>query len=126
VRVGDRVMAASADRTRAEREWRPSRNLPPFTRMDLLGIAVAIVGTLALILLAAGTADKDAGVDGFVSAGRILLAVGAALINLAHVVGILFFESVNYHGVFQRFFARMSLIGTPIAVAISLALSLVG
>jgi hypothetical protein len=84
------------------------------------------VGTLALILLAAGTADSDAGVNGVVSVGRILLAIGAALINLAHVVGILFFESVNYHGVFQRFFARMSLIGTPIAVAVSLALSLFG
>jgi hypothetical protein len=119
-------MAASADRTKAEPEWRPSRNLPPFTRTDLLGIAVAVVGTLALILLAAGTADSDAEVNGLVSAGRILLAVGAILINLAHVVGILFFESVNYHGFFQRLFARMSLIGTPIAVLASLALSLFG
>jgi hypothetical protein len=103
-------------------EWRISRNWPPFTRTDILGIAVAVVGTLALVLLAAVTADQDAGSLGAVSAARILIAIGALLINLAHIVGILFFESVDYHGVFQRFFARLSLIGTPIALVVSLVL----
>jgi hypothetical protein len=92
--------------------------------MDIAGMAVAILGTFALILLAADTASADEGPFGPVAIGRTLIAGGALLINLAHVVGILFFESVNYHGVYERFFARMSLIGTPIALAVSLALGL--
>ncbi len=106
-------------------ELRPSRNWPPLSRMDLLGIGVAVLGTLALVLIAAITADRDAGTLGSLSAARILIATAAVLINMAHVVGIFFFESVNYHGVFQRLFAALSLIGTPIAIVVSLALGLV-
>src|SRR5215204_220644 len=72
----------------------PSRNWPPLSRMDIVGIAVAG------------------------------LATGALLINMAHVVGILFFESVDYHGPFQRFFARLSMFGTAAAVTVSLAIGL--
>lgn len=42
-----------------------------------------------------------------------------------HVVGLFLFESVRYDGIFSRFFARLSLIGTPIAVVISAVLVLV-
>jgi hypothetical protein len=42
-----------------------------------------------------------------------------ALVNLAHVVGLFLFQSVRYQGIFSRFFARISLIGTPIAVVVS-------
>jgi hypothetical protein len=105
-------------------QWRASRNLPPLTGMDVLGIVVAIVGTLALIILAATTASGDDAGIGFVSGARMLIALAAALINLAHVVGILLFESVDYHGRFQRFFAKLSLIGTPIALLVSLGLGL--
>jgi len=105
-------------------EWRISRNLPPFSGIDVLGILVAVLGTLALIILAATTAAGDDAGLGFVSVARMLLALGVALINLAHVVGILLFESVDYHGPFQRFFARLSLIGTSVALAISLGLGL--
>ena len=108
-----------------EHQWRPSGNWPPLTWLDILGIAVAAIGTLALIMLAAVTADQDAGNYGAVTIGRILIAIGASLINLAHVVGIFFFESVDYHGPFQRFFARLSLIGTPAALVVSLGLGLV-
>jgi ABC-type proline/glycine betaine transport system permease subunit len=41
-----------------------------------------------------------------------------------HVVGLLLFQSVGYHGMWSRFFARLSLIGTPVAVAVSLLLGL--
>ena len=41
------------------------------------------------------------------------------MINLAHVVGLIFFQSVRYTGPFEKLFARISLIGTPIAVAIA-------
>ena len=66
------------------------------------------------------TADGDAGSYGPVTIARILIATGVLLINLAHVVGIFFFESVDYHGPFQRFFARLSMFGTLGAVVVSL------
>jgi hypothetical protein len=115
----------TADERGEERwQWRASRNLPPLTGMDVLGIVVAVVGTLALIILAAVTAAGDDGGIGFVSAARILIALGAALINLAHVVAIFLFESVDYHGRFQRFFAKLSLFGTPLALLVSIGIGL--
>ncbi len=92
--------------------------------MDILGIAVAALGTAALVMLAVVTADGEAGSYGPVAIARILIATGAILINLAHVVGIFFFESVDYHGPFQRFFARLSLYGTLGALLVSLAIGL--
>jgi hypothetical protein len=40
------------------------------------------------------------------------------------LIGILFFESVDYHGPYQRFFARLSLFGTTAALIVSLAIGL--
>ncbi|HWM55755.1 MAG TPA: hypothetical protein VNO20_10245 [Solirubrobacterales bacterium] len=94
--------------------WRPSYNWPPLSPGQVGGILVAIVGTLLLGFLAADSP----------SAGRILIALAMALINLAHVVGLVLFQSVAYEGVWSRFFARLSLIGTPIAVGVSLLLGL--
>ena len=115
---------AHADPTMHEHEWRASSNWPPLSRADIVGIAVAGLGTAALILIAAITADHDSGSYGAITIARILIATGALLINMAHVVGILFFESVDYHGSFQRFFARLSMFGTTAAVVISLAIGL--
>jgi hypothetical protein len=115
---------AQADPQVHEGEWRASRNLPPLTRMDLVGIAVAGFGTAALIMIAVISADHDAGNYGVVTIARILIATGALLINMAHVVGIFFFESVDYHGTFQRFFAKLSLFGTLGAIVVSLAIGL--
>ena len=92
--------------------------------MDIVGILVAALGTAALVLIAVVTADGDAGSYGPVTIARILIATGALPINLAHVVGIFFFESVDYHGPFQRFFARLSMFGTLGAVVVSLAIGL--
>jgi hypothetical protein len=117
-------MNIHADHAEHGREWRPSPNLPPFTVQDLAGILVAILGTLALILIATTSAAADPAPFGVVTIIRMLLAGAATLINLAHIVGIVFFESVDYHGTFERFFARMSLVGTPIAILVSLALGL--
>ena len=105
-------------------EWRASQNWLPLSRMDIVGILVAALGTAALVLIAVVTADGDAGNYGPVTIARILIATGALLINLAHVVGIFFFESVDYHGPFQRFFARLSMFGTLGAVVVSLAIGL--
>lgn len=115
------------------RGWRPSPNLPPFTRREILGILVAILGTILLGVLASkGVADShgngndhEEGRLGVEAAAAILIALGMALINLAHVVGLFLFQSVRYDGIFSRLFARLSLIGTPIAVAISAFLVLV-
>jgi hypothetical protein len=115
---------AHADPTPHSHEWRASENWPPLTRTDIISIAVAGLGTAALILLAVITADGDPGNYGPVTIARILIATGMALINLAHVVAIFFFESVDYHGSFQRFFARLSVLGTTGALIVSLAIGL--
>jgi hypothetical protein len=121
---------AEADPEVHEGEWRPSKNLPPLSRTDIVGIAVAVLGTAVLVMIAVISADGDASAHDFanysaVTIARVLIATGALLINMAHVVGIFFFESVDYHGPFQRFFAKLSLYGTLGAIVVSLALGLV-
>jgi hypothetical protein len=116
---------AHADPELHEHEWRASSNLPPLTREDLVGIAMAVLGTAALVMVAAISVDHDhTNPYSAVTIARVLIATGGLLINMAHIVGILFFESVDYLGPFQRLFARLSMIGTPTAVAVSLALGL--
>jgi hypothetical protein len=116
---------AHADPTMHEHEWRASQNLPPLSRTDILSIAVALLGTAALVIIAAVGVDHDrTNPYSAVTIARVLIATGALLINMAHVVGILFFESVDYHGSFQRFFARLSVFGTTAAVIVSLAIGL--
>jgi hypothetical protein len=98
-----------------------SRNLPPLSVRDLAGIAVALIGTAILVVLASSCGGQ--GHEGFDDAGcaaRILIAGGALLINLAHVVGLVLFQSVRYRGPGERFFAHLSLWGTPVAVIVSL------
>jgi hypothetical protein len=105
--------------------WRPSFNLPPLSHRDVLGIFVAIVGTLLLGILAADcVAAEEAGSMSAECVARVLIALAAALINLAHVVGLFLFQSVGYQGMWNRFFARLSLFGTLTAVAVSLGLGL--
>jgi hypothetical protein len=111
--------------------WRPSYNWPPLSRRDVIGILVAVIGTLALGALAAecvgdatGANDLEEGRLGAACAASILIALAMALINLAHVVGLLLFQSVGYEGIFSRFFARLSLLGTPVAIAVVLLLQL--
>lgn len=110
-----------------DRGWRPSANLPPLTGRNVVGILVAVLGTLLLGVLAAqcvgdapGDTNHEEGRLIAACAVRILVALAMALVNLAHVVGLFLFQSVRYEGVFSRFFARLSLIGTPIAVVVSL------
>jgi hypothetical protein len=85
---------------------------------------VAGLGTAALIMIAVISANGEHGHYSAVTIARTLIATGALLINMAHVVGILFFESVDYHGPFQKFFARLSLFGTSTAIVVSLAIGL--
>jgi hypothetical protein len=115
---------AQAGPTLHHDEWRASQNLPPLSRLDIAGIAVAGVGTAALIMIAVISAGGEHGNYSVVTIIRTLIATGILLINMAHVIGILFFESVDYHGPYQRFFARLSLFGTTAALIVSLAIGL--
>jgi hypothetical protein len=117
---------AHADPSRHDHEWRASQNLPPLSRQDIVGIVVAVVGTAALILIAVISLDHDkSNPYSAVTIARMLIATGALLINMAHVIGIFFFESVDYHGPFQRFLARLSTVGTFVAVIVSLGIGLI-
>jgi hypothetical protein len=113
-----------ADPTMHEHEWRASPNLPPLTRQDIVSLAVAALGTAALVFIAIVSASGEHGSYGPVTIARLLIATAALLVNGANALGILFFESVDYHGPFQRFFARISMFGTTAAVVVSLAIGL--
>jgi hypothetical protein len=113
-----------ADPTLHHHEWRASENWPPLSREDIAGIAVAGLGTATLIMIAVISAGGEHGNYSVVTIARTLIATGFLLINMAHIVGILFFESVDYHGTFQKFFARLSLFGTLTAIVVSLAIGL--
>lgn len=116
---------AHADPSTHEHEWRASQNMPPLSREDVISIAVAGLGTAAVVLIAIISAGGEHGHYSDVTIARTLIATGILLINLAHVVGILFFESVDYHGPYQHFIARLSTFGTIGAIIISLAIGLV-
>jgi hypothetical protein len=99
----------------ADHEVELSPNLPRLTRGGLAGILIAIVGTIIVIVLA-GTGP---GTDSAGGAAQILIAMAVALINMAHVVGLTLLESVHYRGGWQRFFSRLSLTATPLAIIAS-------
>lgn len=112
-----------------DREIDPdSRNMPKLSVRDLAGIAVAIIGSVILVAFA-GTCEEEAvqrsaGVDGAGTDGGCvavyIIAGITVLINLAHVVGLILFQSVRYRGLPERAFANMSLYGTPLALAAAL------
>lgn len=106
----------------AEREVHLSANMPPLTRGSLLGVLIAIVGTIVAIVLAA----TGPGADTAGGAAQILIAMAIALINMAHVVGLTLLESVGARGGWQRFFSRLSLLGTPLAIVANALITLLG
>jgi hypothetical protein len=116
------VEDASAGRVApdAESELEISENLPRFPAGDLAGMVIGVVGTIvAIVLAAAGPGPETAA-----GAASILVAMGIALINMAHVVGLTLFESVRYRGGWETFFRSLALVGTPLAVAVNLAILL--
>ena len=101
-----------------------TRNLPPANRRDIIGMLVGFLGiaALALISIKAGL-DEDNGFESPAAAAILLLAIGAFLINVAHIVGLLFMQSVHYTGFWEKFMARISMtytIGSVIAALILL------
>jgi len=96
---------------------------PGLSRSDFAGIAVGIVGTILAVVLAAVGATEANSVSGW-HAAAVLIAIGVALLNMAHVVGLTLFESVGYRGGFSRFFHSFSLAVTPAAVLANLLILL--
>jgi hypothetical protein len=98
-----------------------SAYLPGLSRADFAGMVAGIFGTIVAAVLAAAVTADDGDVSGR-AAVAILIAIGIALVNVAHVVGLVLMESVRYRGGFAKFFRSLSLIGTPLAVAINFVL----
>ncbi len=115
--------AGTTDADGAELDIPISHNMPQVPRGDLAGMVLGVVGTIVAIVLAAAAtsgADSETGWH----AVAIAIAIGIALVNMAHVVGLTLFESVRYHGGFAKMFRTLSLVGTPVAILINLAILL--
>lgn len=95
--------------------------VPGMTRSDLAGMVAGIVGTIIVAILAAAVTGGSGHESGW-EAVAILIAIGVALANLAHVVGLTLFEAIRYRGGFAKFFRTLALIGTPLAIVINTAI----
>jgi len=92
-----------------------SAYLPGISRADFAGMVAGIFGTIVAAVLAGAVAVDNGEVTGR-AAAAILIAIGIALVNMAHVVGLVLMESVRYRGGFAKLFRYLSLLGTPLAV----------
>jgi len=121
----ERVVGVEASgpgtRDPAERHEIGSAYLPGLSRGDFAGMVAGIVGTIVAAILASAVAVDTEDVTGR-AAAAILIAIGIALVNMAHVVGLTLMETVRYRGGFAKLFRYLSLIGTPLAVVINLVL----
>ncbi|MBS1879115.1 MAG: hypothetical protein JST31_06345 [Actinobacteria bacterium] len=97
--------------------------LPGLSRSDFSGMVVGIAGTVVAAILAAVAAADQGTATGW-AAVAIGVGIGTGLVTMAHVVALGLMEAVRYRGGFAKFFHRLSLVGTPIAVLINLAIVL--
>jgi uncharacterized protein (DUF302 family) len=95
--------------------------VPGMTRSDFAGMVAGIAGTIIVAILAAAVAGGSGHETGW-EAVAILIAIGVALANLAHVVGITLFEAIAYRGGFAKFFRTLALVITPLAIVINTAI----
>jgi hypothetical protein len=107
----------------ADQEVAGGAYIPGMTRSDLAGMIAGVLGTIVVAILAAAIASGSGHESGW-EAVAILIAIGVALANLAHVVGLGIFESIRYRGGFARFFRRVALTITPLALVVNLAILL--
>jgi len=105
----------------ADREVAGGAYIPGLTRSDLAGMVAGLFGTIVVAILAAAIAAGAGHEQGW-EAVAILIAIGVALINLAHVVGLGIFESIRYRGGFAKFFRTLALTITPLAIVINTAI----
>jgi len=99
-----------------------SAYLPGLSRGDFMGMALGIVGTIIVAILAAVATSGSTG-EGWAGVA-IGIAIATALVNMAHVVGLLLMESVRYRGGFAKFFRTLAVVGTPIAVVVNAAIAI--
>ena len=95
-------------------------DLPRMPPRDYIAIAVGIVGTIVLWILA-GQCIGDVSNQGM-SAGcaiRIGLAAAAFFVSVFHVAALLFFGSVRYRGRWSSLAANTMLFGVPLAIVIA-------
>jgi hypothetical protein len=105
----------------------------PINRRDSAGIAVGLLCTIILGILAAkGVANSHTGGGnheenrlGTEAAAMLLIALAFALINLGNIVALILAQGVRFEGLFNRFFSKMSLIGTPLALIPQIVLLLI-
>lgn len=105
----------------ADKEIADGAYIPGLTRSDFAGMAAGLLGTIIVAILAAAVAADSATKTGW-AAVAILIAIGVALANLAHVVGLGIFESIRYRGGFAKFFRRLALTITPLAIVVNAAI----
>jgi len=98
--------------------------LPPVNKRDIAGIIVGFTCTIILGILAAkGLANSHTGGGnheenraGAEAVAMLLIALAFALINLGHIVALILAQGVRAEGLFNRFFSKISLFGTPLAL----------
>jgi hypothetical protein len=105
----------------ADKEVAGGAYVPGMTKGDLAGMVAGVFGTIVVAILAAAVAS-GAGHESGWEAVAILIAIGVALANLAHVVGLTIMESIRYRGGFAKFFRRVALVITPLAALVNLAI----
>lgn len=105
----------------ADKEIADGAYIPGLTRSDFAGMAAGLLGTIIVAILAAAVAADSATKTGW-AAAAILIAIGVALANLAHVVGLGIFESIRYRGGFAKFFRTLALTITPLAIVVNAAI----
>ncbi|HZJ29653.1 MAG TPA: hypothetical protein VFD37_06670, partial [Solirubrobacterales bacterium] len=90
---------------------------------DIAAMLIGALGTLALVVIAADCAlgQPGSGITG-ACAAKTLIAIGALLINAAHIVALFFFQSVRYEGIFERFTSSFTITVTSLAVLVSLVI----
>lgn len=98
-----------------------SAYLPGLSRGDFAGMVAGILGTIVTAIFAAAITAENGSLSAR-AAAAILIAIGVALANMAHVVGLTLMESVRYRGGFAKFFRYLALIGTPLAVLVTFVL----
>jgi hypothetical protein len=113
--------SAAGTRDPAEGHEVGSAYLPGLSRGDLAGMVAGILGTIVTAIFAAAITAENGSLSAR-AAAAILIAIGVALANLAHVVGLTLMESVRYRGGFAKFFRYLALVGTPLAVLVTFVL----
>lgn len=101
-----------------------SAYVPNLSRGDFAGMVAGIVGTIVVAVLAAAITGRSETAESGWEAAAILIAIGVALVNMAHVVGLTLMESVHYRGGFAKLFRTLSLVLTPTAALVNLLILL--